>query len=125
VKFHEKSVQWEPSYSMRTERQTDITKLTVAFRNFAKAPKTRRLGYIHIYVYIYITHTHKHNTYLHTYTHTYIYTYIHTYKGIRTEYRKPNSPFHRYLVGQNYYYYYYYYYYISVILFNYCKEIIT
>jgi hypothetical protein len=32
-----KSVQWEPSCSMRTE--TDTTKLIVAFRNFAKQPK--------------------------------------------------------------------------------------
>jgi hypothetical protein len=31
-----KSVQWEPTCSMRT----DMTKLIVAFRNFAKAPKT-------------------------------------------------------------------------------------
>ena len=30
-----KPVQWEPSCSMRT----DITKLTVVFRNFANAPK--------------------------------------------------------------------------------------
>jgi hypothetical protein len=38
-----KSVQWEPSCSMRTDgqtdRQTDVTKLTVAFRNFANASK--------------------------------------------------------------------------------------
>jgi hypothetical protein len=34
-----KFVQYEPSYSMRTDAQTDIKKLTVAFRNFAKAPK--------------------------------------------------------------------------------------
>jgi hypothetical protein len=34
----EKSFQWEPSYSMRTDGQTDKTKLIVAFRNFAKAP---------------------------------------------------------------------------------------
>jgi hypothetical protein len=27
---------------MRTDGQTDMTKLTVAFRNFAKAPKKRR-----------------------------------------------------------------------------------
>ena len=37
-----KSVQWEPSCSMRTERQTDrqtdMTKLTVNFRNFSNAP---------------------------------------------------------------------------------------
>ena len=31
----------EPSCSMRTDRRTDMKKLTVAFRNFAKAPKYR------------------------------------------------------------------------------------
>jgi len=39
-----KSVQWEPSCFMwtdrQTERQTDTTKLTVAFPNFANAPET-------------------------------------------------------------------------------------
>ena len=34
------SVQWEPSCSMQTGRRTDMTKLVVAYRNFAKAPKT-------------------------------------------------------------------------------------
>jgi len=34
-----KSVQWELSCSMRTDRQTDMTKLIVAFRNFGKAHK--------------------------------------------------------------------------------------
>jgi hypothetical protein len=34
-----KSVQWEPSCSLRTDIQTDMTNLKVAFRNFAKAPK--------------------------------------------------------------------------------------
>ena len=34
-----KSVQSEPSCSMRTDGQTDMTKLTVAFRNFANWPK--------------------------------------------------------------------------------------
>jgi hypothetical protein len=37
-KIQWKSVQWEPNFIMRTDGQTDITKLTVAFRNFAKAP---------------------------------------------------------------------------------------
>ena len=32
------SVQWEPSCSTRTDGKTDMTKLTVAFRNFANAP---------------------------------------------------------------------------------------
>jgi hypothetical protein len=36
-----KSVKWEPSYVMPTEGQTDMTKLIVAFRNFANAPKKR------------------------------------------------------------------------------------
>jgi len=39
-----KSVRWEQSFSMRkdgrTDRRTDMTKLIVAFRNFANAPKT-------------------------------------------------------------------------------------
>jgi hypothetical protein len=30
---------WKFVQSMRTDRQTDMTKLIVAFRNFAKAPK--------------------------------------------------------------------------------------
>ena len=34
-----KSVQWEPNCSMRTDRRTDMTKLIVAFRSFAKTPK--------------------------------------------------------------------------------------
>ena len=33
-----KSVHWEPSCSIRTDRQTDMMKLTVAFRNFVNAP---------------------------------------------------------------------------------------
>jgi hypothetical protein len=40
-----KSVQWEPSCSMRTDKQTDMTKLIVAFRNFAKAPKKSAVIY--------------------------------------------------------------------------------
>jgi hypothetical protein len=36
-----KRVQWEPSCSMRADRRTDMTKLIVAFRNFANAPKTK------------------------------------------------------------------------------------
>ena len=34
-----KPVQWEQSCSMWTDGQTNMTKLTVAFRNFANAPK--------------------------------------------------------------------------------------
>jgi hypothetical protein len=33
------AVQWEPSFSIRTNGRTDMTKLIVAFRNFANAPK--------------------------------------------------------------------------------------
>jgi len=39
MKFHVKPVQWKLSCSMWTEERTDVTKPTVAFRNFAKAPK--------------------------------------------------------------------------------------
>jgi len=46
-----KSVQWEPSCSMRTDGRTDgqtvMTKLTVAFRKFAKAPKPVYLHFSH------------------------------------------------------------------------------
>ena len=34
-----KSIQWEPSSCVRTDGETDMTKLIVAFRNFANAPK--------------------------------------------------------------------------------------
>ena len=37
-----KSAQWERSCSMRTDRQTDVTKIIVAFRNSAKAPQKLR-----------------------------------------------------------------------------------
>ena len=37
-----KSVQWKPSCSVRTGGRTDMTKLIVAFRNFANAPKNQR-----------------------------------------------------------------------------------
>ena len=35
----QKSIQWKPHCSMRTDRQTDMTKITVAFRSFIHAPK--------------------------------------------------------------------------------------
>jgi hypothetical protein len=35
-----KFIQWEPKFSMRTDGQTDIKKLTVVCRKFAKAPKS-------------------------------------------------------------------------------------
>ena len=42
IKVSSKSVQWEPSFFMQRDRQTDgqanMTKLIVAFRNFANAP---------------------------------------------------------------------------------------
>jgi len=38
-----KSVQWEPSCSMRTDGQTDMRNLIVASRNFANAPKNEFL----------------------------------------------------------------------------------
>jgi hypothetical protein len=39
-----KSVQLEPSCSMRTDRRTNVTNVTVAFRNIANAPNTRTLN---------------------------------------------------------------------------------
>ena len=39
-KISQKTVQWEPICPMRTEGETDMTKLVVAFRNSAKAPAT-------------------------------------------------------------------------------------
>ena len=38
-KFSWKSIQRTPGCPIRTDRQTDIRKLTVAFRNFTKVPK--------------------------------------------------------------------------------------
>ena len=37
-----KFLEWEPSYSMRTDGWADMTKLMVAFSNFANAPKNGR-----------------------------------------------------------------------------------
>jgi len=56
VKFREKSFEWKPIYSMRTDKdgragglkdrwtggRTGMTKLMVAFRNFAKEPNKHR-----------------------------------------------------------------------------------
>jgi hypothetical protein len=39
IKFHKNPSSGLSSCSMRTDRRTDMTKLIVAFRNFAKAPK--------------------------------------------------------------------------------------
>jgi len=38
-KISGKSLQWEPSYSMWTDRRTDVTKLVVSFRSFEKSLK--------------------------------------------------------------------------------------
>jgi len=38
-KISGKSIQWKAICSMRKGRHRDMTKLTVTFRNFAKAPK--------------------------------------------------------------------------------------
>jgi hypothetical protein len=43
------SVQWEPSCSMRTDRQTDMMNLIVAFRKFANAPKKAWIRYKFLY----------------------------------------------------------------------------
>jgi len=40
-----KTVQWEPSCSMRTDGRTDMTKLIVAFRNFMKASKNQSVNH--------------------------------------------------------------------------------
>jgi hypothetical protein len=37
-----KSVQWEPSYSMRAEGQTHMKNLSVAFRNTANTPEKKQ-----------------------------------------------------------------------------------
>jgi hypothetical protein len=42
-----KSNRWEPSCSTRTVRRTDMTKLIVAFRNFANAHKNLLLQNVH------------------------------------------------------------------------------
>jgi hypothetical protein len=52
------SVQWQPS-SMRadgrTDGRTDMTKLIVTFRNFAKAPKNAQNASVFVYPYIFQT----------------------------------------------------------------------
>ena len=39
IDFHENPFWWEPSCSTRTDERTYMTKLIVAFRNIANAPK--------------------------------------------------------------------------------------
>jgi len=50
-KISRKPVQWEPSCSMRTYRQTDIhtdmAKLTVAFHNFVVTSKIHQWNEVH------------------------------------------------------------------------------
>jgi len=41
-----KTVEWEPSGSIRTDGQIDMTKLIVAFQNFENAPKNEFPTYI-------------------------------------------------------------------------------
>jgi len=47
-----KSIQWEPSFTLRTDGQTDrqtgMMKLTVAFCNFADEPKKNALHRDHV-----------------------------------------------------------------------------
>jgi len=69
IKYHIswKSVQWEPTCSIRTGRRTDVTKLIVAFWNFANAPKIQApkwklhtfrlcacISYVFAYVLVYL-----------------------------------------------------------------------
>ena len=70
----------------RTERQTDMTKLIVAFQSFANALKKAALKTSSLCVCVCV--------YVHTHTHTYIYIYIYIYiygglgssVGIATDY---------------------------------------
>jgi hypothetical protein len=39
----QKSVQWEQSFSLLTDGRADMTKLIVAFRNFANTPETNNM----------------------------------------------------------------------------------
>jgi hypothetical protein len=58
-----KSVQWEPSCSMRADGRTDRTELIVALRNFAKAPKHRGVMKTRIFLLLRILFTEsKRNT---------------------------------------------------------------
>jgi len=103
-----KSTQWKPSCSMRTDGRADMTKLIVAFRNFAVAPKRGKwrplsvkwiVPYVahfsavwnmfqcaththHTHTHTPHTHTHTTHTHTHTYTHT-THTHIHTHTDIQ------------------------------------------
>ena len=48
IKYALKSVQWKSSCSMRTGRRTNMTKIIVAFRNFANAPQEKYRMYTQI-----------------------------------------------------------------------------
>ena len=51
VKFHESSTNDNRNVPCgRTDRQTDVTKLTVAFRNFANAPKNTYTYYTDLFL---------------------------------------------------------------------------
>ena len=106
-----KSFYWESSFSKRTDRtdgRTDMTKLVIAFRNFAKAPKQfwkcNPNYYRHIFdtltVFCWLwaqewlqyvenksTYTHTHartHTLTHSHTHTLTLTHSHTHTRART-----------------------------------------
>jgi hypothetical protein len=51
LKYHIswKSLEWQPSCSMRTEGPTDMTKVTAALRKYANAPKIRQKQTTQIY----------------------------------------------------------------------------
>ena len=48
IKISWKSVHWVPRCSTRTDGRTDMTKVTVAFRTFADAPKTAKNSHFRI-----------------------------------------------------------------------------
>ena len=61
-KISSKSVQWEPSYSRRTEKQTDGHEgINSHFRNFAKAPKEcQKFGRMSVVKFMLFLITHVH-----------------------------------------------------------------
>jgi hypothetical protein len=63
-----KSVLWEESFSMRTDRQTN--RHDQAFRNFSNEPKMTTCIRTYTYRYIY--------TSIHTYVHTHTHTHTHS-----------------------------------------------
>ena len=109
-----KSVHWEPSCSIGTDRLTDMTKLIVASLNFANAPKMTQQKYtFSSYIFTFIahthtpTHTHTHHTHTkthqhthtphtpHTHTHTQTHTHhTHTHKHTHTHHTHTNTNTH-------------------------------